>query len=58
MLDAENELFNSSTQHATASGNVIVGAYRLYALAGDSLPELQVDGKTLNEAPSGSEGGR
>lgn len=58
VLDAENELFNSSTQHATASGNVIVGAYRLYALAGDLLPELQVDGKTLYEAPSGSEGGR
>lgn len=49
VLDAENELFNSSTQYATASGNVIVGAYRLYALAGNLLPELQVDDKALYE---------
>ena len=52
VLDAENELFNSSTQYATANGNVIVGAYRLYALAGDLLPELDVDGKALYEPAS------
>ena len=28
VLDAESELFNSSTQYATANGNVVVGAYR------------------------------
>ena len=55
VLDAENELFNSSTQYATANGNVIVGAYRLYALAGNLLPELDVDGKALYEpAPEGN----
>lgn len=49
VLDAENELFNSSTQYVTADGNVIVGAYRLYALAGDLLPKLGLDGKMLYE---------
>lgn len=47
MLDAESELFNSATQEATARGNEIVGAYRLYALAGQFLPVLNIDDKSL-----------
>ena len=47
MLDAENELFNSATEEATARGNEIVGAYRLYALAGQFLPVLNIDDKFL-----------
>lgn len=42
VLDAESELFNSSTQYTTANGNVVVGAYRLYALTGMLLPELGI----------------
>ena len=47
VLDAENELFNSATEEATARGNEIVGAYRLYALAGQFLPVLNIDDKFL-----------
>ena len=47
VLDAESELFNSATQEATARGNEIVGAYRLYALAGQFLPVLNIDDKSL-----------
>ena len=46
-IDAESELFNSATQEATARGNEIVGAYRLYALAGQFLPVLNIDDKSL-----------
>ena len=49
VLDAENELFNSSTQYVTVDGNVIIGAYHLYALAGDLLSKLGLDGKMLYE---------
>lgn len=51
VLDAENELFNSSTQAATAQGNILVGAYRLYGLAGVLLPHLHIDTKDLYKAP-------
>lgn len=51
VLDAENELFNSSTQAATAQGNVLVGAYRLLALAGVLLPDLHIDTAMLYQAP-------
>ena len=43
LLDAETELFNSSTQAATAKGNVLVNNYRLHALAGQMLPRMGVD---------------
>ena len=43
LLDAETELFNSSTQAATAKGNVLVNNYRLHALAGLMLPRMGVD---------------
>ncbi len=42
VLDAENELYNSSTQAATAFGNTLIAAYRLKALTADLLPELGV----------------
>lgn len=51
VLDAESELFNSSTQYATANGNVVVGAYRLYALTGMLLPELGIKEDPLYESP-------
>lgn len=51
VLDAENELFNSSTQAATAQGNVLVGAYRLLALGGVLLPRLDIDTADLYNAP-------
>ncbi|MEG2139825.1 MAG: TolC family outer membrane protein [Bilophila sp.] len=51
VLDAESELFNSSTQAATARGNILVGGYRMYALAGVLLQELHIDTKNLNTAP-------
>ncbi len=52
VLDAESELFNSSTQAATARGNILVGAYRLQALAGVLLPDLGIDTSFLDKAPS------
>lgn len=52
VLDAENELYNSSTQAATASSNILVGAYRLCALAGNMLPVLSIYTKPLNENPA------
>lgn len=51
VLDAENELFNSSTQLATSQGNVLVGAYRLHALSGDLLTLLNVDTDALYQVP-------
>lgn len=43
VLDAENELYNSSTQAETAAGNILVGAYRLCALTGNLLPMLNIN---------------
>lgn len=51
VLDAENELFNSSTQAATAQGNILVGAYRMYGLAGVLLQELHIDTEKLYTTP-------
>ncbi len=51
VLDAESELFNSSTQAATAQGNILVGGFRLYALSGVLLPRLDIPTEKLNEAP-------
>lgn len=54
VLDAESELFNSSTQAVTAQGNILVGTYRLLALAGVLLPDLHIDTKDLYNAPKES----
>lgn len=43
VLDSQSELFNSSTQEVTNASNVLVGAYRLYALAGQLFPLLNID---------------
>lgn len=51
VLDAENELYNSSTQAETARGNILVGAYRLCALTGELLPMLRIDTKPLDLNP-------
>ncbi len=55
VLDAESELFNSATEEATARGNEIVGAYRLYALAGEFLPKIGIDDKPLYVSPRESD---
>ena len=52
VLDAENELYSSSTQAATARGNILVGAYRLCALAGDLLSVLSIDTEPLANNPA------
>lgn len=51
VLDAENELYNSSTQAETARGNILVGAYRLCALTGNLLPMLAINLAPLDENP-------
>lgn len=52
VLDAENELYSSSTQAETARGNILVGAYRLCALAGNLLPVMSIDTKPLYNNPA------
>lgn len=51
VLDAESELFNSSTQAETARGNILVGAYRLCALTGNMLPWLSINTDPLLNNP-------
>lgn len=52
VLDAENELYSSSTLAATAQGNILVGAYTLCALTGDLLPSMSIDTRPLSENPA------
>ena len=54
VLDSENELYNSASQAETARGNILVGAYRMCALAGDLLPRM---GVPAEEDRVGSQGG-
>lgn len=51
VLDAENELFNSSTQAETAKGNILVSAYKLSALSGNLLSSLGIDTNILEASP-------
>lgn len=51
VLDAENELFSSSTQAATALGNTLIAAYRMKALAGELLPSLNISTEMLKTTP-------
>lgn len=51
VLDADSELFNSSTQAVTAQGNILVGSYRLLALSGVLLPKLYIDTTGLDNTP-------
>ena len=55
VLDAENELFNSSTQAATALGNALIAAYRMKALAGDLLPSFNISTEMLKVTPNDHE---
>ncbi len=50
VLDAESELFTSSTSALTARANIIITTYRLYALAGVLLSELQIAENPLLES--------
>lgn len=51
VLDAENELFNSSTQAETMHGNVLIAEYRLHALSGTMLADMHVNTAALGKAP-------
>lgn len=51
VLDSENELYSSSTQAETARGNILIGAYRLYALSGTLLPHLNIPPELITSNP-------
>lgn len=51
VLDSENELYNSASQAETARGNILVGAYRMCALAGDLLPRMGVPAEEIKSGP-------
>ena len=51
VLDTESELYNSATQAETARGNILVGAYRLFALTGNMLPEMSINTGPLGQNP-------
>ena len=55
VLDAENELFNSSSQAATANGNALIAAYRLKALTGELIPGFGISTGMLKVTPSDHE---
>ncbi len=52
LLDAENELYNSEIQAVTARANVLISTYRLYALAGLLLPELNISAEQVLIKPA------
>lgn len=47
VLDAENELYNSSTQAATAHSNSLIAAYRMKALANALIPSFNISTEIL-----------
>lgn len=51
VLDSENELYNSASQAEIARGNILVGAYRMCALAGDLLPRMGVPAEEIKSGP-------
>lgn len=55
VLDAAAELYNSSTQRATASSNIRIAAYRMYALAGTILPLFSITEESLLKTTGVSE---
>ncbi len=55
VLDAESELFNSSTQAATALGNSLIAAYRMKALAGALIPAFNINPELLKTTPADHE---
>lgn len=52
VLNSETELYNSSSQAETARANILIGAYRLAALAGDLLPRLKISEDAILAAPA------
>lgn len=52
VLDAENEMFNALTQAVTARGNILVGIYRLQALSGCLLANLNLNLAPLDQNPA------
>ncbi len=52
LLDAESELYNSEIQIVTARANVLISTYRLYALAGLLLPELNISADQVLVKPA------
>ncbi|MBP3731421.1 MAG: TolC family protein, partial [Mailhella sp.] len=55
VLDAESELFNSSTQAATALGNSLIAAYRMKALAGALIPSFNISTEMIKVTPADHE---
>jgi adhesin transport system outer membrane protein len=51
VLDAENELFNSSSQACTANGNALIAAYRMKALTGELIPSFNIRTEILKVTP-------
>lgn len=47
VLDAENELYNSSTQAATAHSNALIAAYRMKALTNALIPSFNISTEIL-----------
>lgn len=56
VLDAESELFNSSTQLSLAHGNRLINAYKLLALQGLLLQEVGINYDQLDVLPGEAEG--
>jgi len=55
VLDAENELFNSSSQACTAHGNALIAAYRMKALTGELIPSFNIRTAILKVTPNDHE---
>ncbi len=55
VLDAENELFNSSSQAVTARSNAIIAAYRMKALAGNLIESFDISTGILKVTPNDHE---
>ena len=55
VLDAENELFNSASQAATANGNALIAAYRMKALTGELIPSFGISTGMIKVTPNDHE---
>ncbi len=55
LLDAENELFSSSSLAATANANALIAAYRMKALTGELLPSFDISTGIIKVTPADHE---
>ena len=55
VLDAENELFNSSSQACTANSNALIAAYRMKALTGELISSFGIKTEILKVTPNDHE---